>query len=350
MIRYLVREMFMDNFLFEKENIVFMDNIHRIFEKLPEDALFVVDKKLFQISSELKDLLKAERVYLYEASEENKTLLAVERIYDFLLKHHTTETLIGIGGGITGDVAGFAAATFKRGIPFILVPTTLLSMCDSAAGGKCGVNYQGIKNYIGTFRKPDEILICTDFLNTLEKEELKSGLGEIIKYGLLEETGMILGELNSDKKEISDLPLESIIKRGLMIKMKAVEEDFRDTGIRNMLNLGHNVGHAVESVLAGQITHGEAVALGLLTELSLSERKLGLDPLVKSKVIEIMKKYEMKDTLRGISREKLMDALKKDKKNDKHMRFTLLQKTGEPVIKVQVEEEEILQALTIILE
>lgn len=350
MIRYLVREMFMDDYLFKKENIVFMDNIHRIFERLPKDALFVVDKKLFGISSELRELVKAEKVYLYEASEENKTLSAVEKIYDFLLKYHTSETLVGIGGGITGDVAGFAAATFKRGIPFILVPTTLLSMCDSSAGGKCGVNHQGIKNYIGTFRKPDEILICTEFLKTLEEEELKSGLGEIIKYGLLDQSGTILEDLNRDVNEIADLPLESFIRRGLIIKLKTVEEDFRDEGIRNILNLGHNVAHAVESVLPGKITHGEAVALGLLTELSLSERKLGLDPLVKIRVESIIKRFGMKESLSGISIEKLIDAIKKDKKNDVYMRFTLLQKTGEPIIKVQVGEEEILQALTIILE
>lgn len=340
----------MDDIRFKKENISFIDKIHRIFEILPEDALFVVDKKLFGISPQLSGLLKSKNVYLYEATEENKTLSEVEKIYAFLWEHQKTETLIGIGGGITGDVAGFAAATFKRGIPFILVPTTLLSMCDSSAGGKCGVNYQGIKNYIGTFRKPEEILICTNFLDTLKEEELKSGLGEIIKYGLLDETGSILEELSAYNNEITELPLESFIRRGLSIKIKVVEEDFRDTGIRNILNLGHNVGHAVESVLSGGITHGEAVGLGLIAELALSEMKNDLDPFVRKQVIAILKKYEMKEKLSGISREKLMDALKKDKKNDEHMRFTLLQKIGEPVIKVQVAEEEILQALTSILE
>lgn len=339
----------MDDLLYLKENIEFMDKIHRIFEKLPEDALFVVDQKLFSISLELKELLRDKRVYLYEASEERKTLSEVEKIFTFLWAHHTNETLVGIGGGITGDVAGFAAATFKRGIPFVLVPTTLLSMCDSSVGGKCGVNFHGIKNYIGAFKKPDGIMICTDFLKSLEEEELRSGMGEIIKYALLDAdfSSDIFG---LDERSLRELPFETYIRKGLIIKMKVVQEDFRDAGIRNILNLGHNVGHAVESVLPGKITHGEAVGLGLLAELTLSECKTGLEPYVKDQVKKIMQKYGMIDRLKGISEEKLIEALKKDKKNDEHMRFTLLKKIGEPVIKVQVTEDEILQALTSILE
>lgn len=340
--------MFMEEKLFLKEKIEFTDDFHRTFEEIPEDALFVVDKKLFHETEALSTFLQGRRVYLYEASERNKNLSEVEKVYDFLFENHGNGPLAAIGGGITGDVAGYAAATFKRGIPFIMVPTTLLSMCDSSVGGKCGVNFRGIKNYIGVFQKPEKILICMEFLKTLETQELKSGLGEILKYGLIGDPE-ILSELLSTEKGLNQLPMKKFILSGLLIKSEVVQEDYRDQGRRNILNFGHNVGHAIESALEGVLTHGEAVALGLLCEISLSVRKLGLDPETGTQMALIMEKYGM---LRKISvdTDKLMNAMRKDKKNDEYMRFTLLHAIGKPRIKVKVTEEEILDALTVILE
>ena len=339
----------MEEKLFINDKIEFIDSLDRTFEKIPEDALFVVDKKLLAVTKELKTFLKGKKIHLFEASEGNKNLAEVEKIYDFLLENHINQPLAAIGGGITGDLVGYAAATFKRGIPFIMVPTTLLSMCDSSVGGKCGVNFRGIKNYIGTFSKPVKILICLEFLRTLEEQELKSGLGEILKYGLIGDELILKGLLLSGK-DIFHLPMQQYIQSGLLIKSEVVQKDYKDQGLRNILNFGHNVGHAIESVLEGTITHGEAVALGLLAELTLSMMKLDLDPEIRSQVMKIMDKYGLKRKLRGVDSNKLIEAMRKDKKNDEYMRFSLLSEIEKPKIKVKVNEEEILQALTVILE
>jgi 3-dehydroquinate synthase len=339
----------MEEKLFINEKIEFIDSLDRTFEKIPEDALFVVDRKLLMVTKGLETFLSGKNIYLFEASEGNKNLAEVEKIYDFLLENHINQPLAAVGGGITGDLAGYAAATFKRGIPFIMVPTTVLSMCDSSVGGKCGVNFRGIKNYIGTFSKPVKILICLEFLKTLEDQEFKSGLGEILKYGLIGDQ-MILKELLSSDRDISHLPMKQYIQAGLHIKSEIVQKDYKDQGLRNILNFGHNVGHAIESVLEGTVTHGEAVALGLLAELTLSMMKFDLDPEIRSQVMNVMEKYGLKRKLTGVDSNKLMEAMKKDKKNDEYMRFTLLSEIEKPKIKVAVNEEEILQALTVILE
>lgn len=339
----------MEEKLFINDKIEFIDSLDRTFEKIPEDALFVVDKKLLAVTKELETFLSDKTTYLFEASEGNKNLSEVEKIYDFLMEYHIRQPLVAIGGGITGDLAGYAAATFKRGIPYIMIPTTLLSMCDSSVGGKCGVNFRGIKNYIGSFSKPVSIMICLEFLKTLEEHELKSGLGEILKYGLIGDYN-ILKELVSSGKDIFHLPMKRYIKSGLLIKSEIVQKDFKDQGLRNSLNFGHNVGHAIESVLEGTVTHGEAVALGLLAELTLSMMKFDLDPEIRTQVISVMEKYGLKRKLSGIDPNRLVEAMRKDKKNDENMRFTLLSEIEKPKIKVTVNEEEILQALAVILE
>ena len=339
----------MEEKLFFNEKIEFTDGLDRTFEKLPEDALFVVDKKLLTVTKELETFLIGKKTYIFEASEGNKNLAEVEKIYDFLLEYHINQPLVAIGGGITGDLAGYAAATFKRGIPYIMIPTTVLSMCDSSVGGKCGVNFRGIKNYIGSFSKPTQILICLEFLKTLEEQEFKSGLGEILKYGLIGDQ-RILNELLLSEMEISHLPMKRYILSGLLIKSEIVQKDFKDQGLRNILNFGHNVGHAIESVLKGTIAHGEAVALGLLAELTLSMMKFDLDPEIQSQVMRVMKKYGLRIKLSGVDSKKLVEAMRKDKKNDENMRFTLLSEIEKPKIKVLVNEEEVLQALAVILE
>lgn len=339
----------MEEKLLESEKIEFCPHVQGTLEKLPDDALFVVDRTLLQIDARVSEFLRNRTFHVFDASEKNKTLQETERVYEFLFEHQLNQPLVALGGGITGDLTGFAAATFKRGIPFLMVPTTLLSMCDSAVGGKCGVNFRGIKNYIGCFSKPNHILISTEFLHTLSDRELRSGLGEIIKYGLIGEPD-ILHRLLAHHGELRTLPLEDFIRSGLVIKAKLVQEDYRDQGMRNILNFGHNVGHALESMSQGTITHGEAVAMGMLAELEISRIRLGTDASVKETVMSIMDQYGMRKTLGDIAPQELIRVMRKDKKNDEKLRFTLLKRMGEPVIKVQVDEEEILQALTVILE
>lgn len=334
--------------IFRNEQIEFHKTVQSTLEKLPSRALFVVDRNIYEHWPVLRSYLKSKKVHWVDASETGKTLAEIEKIYDFLFLHQRVEPLVAIGGGITGDLAGYAAATFKRGIPLLLVPTTLLSMCDSTVGGKCGVNYKGAKNYIGAFKKPDEILISTEFLTTLPERHQRSGMGEILKYGVIGDEP-ILHQL-MEEEVLGVFQMEKYIRMGLRIKIQVVHEDFYDQGIRNVLNFGHNIAHGLEACCQDTLTHGEAVALGLLVELRLSEDILSLDHSLRLQVKAIMAKYGMRTVLKDLDTEKLLNYIRKDKKNDDHLRFTLLRKAGCPEIKQRVEEEQILSALQEIME
>lgn len=317
-------------------------------ERLPSRALFVVDRNVFDSWSELREYTKDKRVYLLDALESRKTLEEAERLYEFLFQYQTVEPLVAIGGGITGDLAGYASATFKRGIPLILLPTTLLAMCDSTVGGKCGVNYKGVKNYIGTFKKPDEIFICTEFLTSLPVRHLKSGMGEILKYGLIGKEPIL--SLLEKEVSLQNLLVRPYVEMGLKIKIDVVSRDFYDRGQRNVLNFGHNIAHGLEAVYPKDLTHGEAVALGLLAELKLSEELLGLRSDIRTQTRSIMERFGMVTAVDDLPVEKLLDYIKKDKKNDDFLRFTLLREVGCPEIRQSVAEEWIHSAVLEIME
>lgn len=327
----------------QSDRIEFLDTVEETCGKLPDKALFVVDSGVFYKTLSLANHLRGKSVLLLTPSETEKTLRTVEKIYGALFDGPDLRAMVVIGGGIVGDLAAFAAATYKRGIPLTLVPTTLLSMADSAVGGKNGVNYRGVKNYIGTFRKPDHIYICPAFLKTLSRKELRSGLGELLKYGLIGDEE-ILRLLAMAPENIQELPYLALIQRGLVIKSRLVAEDFHDVGVRNILNFGHNIGHALENATQGDLAHGEAVALGLLVELRLSEMLLQLDPSLRKNLTGLMDKFGMPTKIEGISGQALLPGLRKDKKNDDQLRFTLLERQNQPRIKVPVPEEAILQA------
>lgn len=338
----------MEDNLWIEEKIELGETIEEALEKLEDKALFVVDEVLLELTPSLQDFLKKKEYLTLFSSEQAKTLETVNEIYDFLFAHEARE-LIAIGGGIIGDMAGFAAATFKRGIPVTLVPTTLLSMCDSSIGGKTGVNYKGVKNYIGSFKKPERILIATDFLLTLPQKELKSGLGELIKYGLIGD-GSILETLRQEALDLHHLPYGELIEKGLRVKHRIIKEDFLDRGNRNILNFGHNIAHGLEGCFGGTLTHGEAVALGILVELKISEEKLGLDSSVFHLVKGIMENYGMNTRLKIDNPEEVLYFIRKDKKNDDQLRFTLLREIGSAVIKAAIQEEEIKHHMESIME
>ena len=348
MLRYQMKGIIMDYDLFTDEKIEMMETISEALEKLRDKALFVVDQRLLEKEVKVRDFLKDKTYICIPATEENKTLAGLSVLYDFLFDHDARE-LVAIGGGIVGDMTGYAAATFKRGIPLTLVPTTLLSMCDSSVGGKTGVNLRGIKNYVGTFKKPERILIAKDFLLTLEDRELRSGLGEIIKYGLIADPS-ILETLESEDYSLRELPYLELIGKCLRIKGNLVRHDFLDKGQRNVLNFGHSVGHGLEGYLEGHLTHGEAVALGVLTELRISEDRLHLNKEVFRLTQEIMRKYGMVTKVRLGDTEDILYYIRKDKKNDEYLRFTLLKGIGDAEIRVAVTEDEIRHALKSIME
>lgn len=330
------------NFL-DDNCIILVEDLKEAFLRIGEKALFVVDQTVYDLYAPLRSFLEGRSILLLKVSEEMKTLATAEVLYGFLLTHHTgREPLVAIGGGITGDIAGFVAGTFKRGIPFILIPTTIVSQCDSSVGGKTGVNFRGIKNYIGLFHKPAEIILWSGFLKTLNARELRSGYGELLKYGLVGDP-TILEDLM--RMPLDAKTLQSMVMKGLRIKADLVKADYRDEGLRNILNFGHTVGHAIEADSDGEVSHGEAVGIGLVAESILSTKRLGLSGQVVEEIREILKRLGMEDHYRVRDRERFLSAITMDKKNDESVRLTLLEEIGKPKVRIAVSPEEILEAM-----
>ncbi|MEF3255780.1 MAG: 3-dehydroquinate synthase [Deferribacterales bacterium] len=279
-----------------------------------ERAHFIVDKNI----SKLYHDYFINEIFTLNTSEHEKNLTNIEKILSFLKGRGClrSDTLIAVGGGIVGDMAGFAASIYMRGISFIQVPTTLLSMVDSSVGGKTGVNLGDVKNLIGSFYQPKKVLIDTIFLDTLPDEEFFCGFAEVIKYALIFDNSLYYFLIeNKDKilkkdKEI----MEFVIKRCCEIKGTVVEEDETEKGIRRLLNLGHTFGHAIEVDSDHKIKHGQAVAKGIYLETLFGVR-MGIIP---AETLDIIKtifdiyQYELMYIPKDIDR--FMTSLSSDKK------------------------------------
>jgi 3-dehydroquinate synthase len=206
--------------------------------------------------------------YVIEPGEQSKNLKTIEDIYRYLikLKLDRESTLIALGGGVVGDITGFAAATYLRGINFIQVPTTLLAQVDSSVGGKTGVDFEGAKNIIGAFYQPKLVYINVNSLKTLPVKQLKSGLAEVIKHGIIQDSNF-LNYIDNNMENIFNYDedvLKYVIKTNCLIKGKVVEQDEKETGLRAILNFGHTIGHAIESVSNFQLLHGECISIGMV--------------------------------------------------------------------------------------
>jgi 3-dehydroquinate synthase len=255
--------------------------------------------------------------------------------------------IISLGGGAVGDLSGFVAASFMRGIPFIQVPTTILAH-DSAVGGKVAINHPLGKNMIGAFHQPEAVFYDLEFLKTLPVHEIRSGFAEVIKHALIDDANFYKW-LKENVQDLQTIPLEilseSLIK-GIKVKGKIVGQDERETGIRAYLNLGHTLGHAIESEMGyGNFTHGEAVMIGMIYALKLSKHLLGLtfDLEEFTNWIERLG-YESKIP-GNLSYEKLINKMKQDKKSVRDaIRFVLLEQLGQPTVK-EISERVLLEQL-----
>jgi 3-dehydroquinate synthase len=223
----------------------------------------------------IKNELPETEIIEVRSGEEQKTLqtcsLIWEEMTEMMLDRHAA--LIVLGGGVLGDMGGFCAATYKRGIDFILVPTTLLSQVDASVGGKLGVDFNTFKNHIGVFQQPALTLIHSGFLKTLPFTELRSGFAEVIKHCLISD-GKMFDEIAS--RNLLEQPWEKLIKHSVEFKAQITKEDPREKGLRKILNAGHTIGHAVESYLLGsgkKILHGDAIAIGLIAEGYLAAKR-----------------------------------------------------------------------------
>jgi len=284
--------------------------------------------------------------------EQFKTLETLSIIFNALLekKFSRNSTLIALGGGVIGDLSGFAAACYQRGIPFIQIPTTLLSQVDSSVGGKTGVNHALGKNMLGAFYQPQAVVIDVDVLDTLDDRQLAAGVAEVIKYGLIRDANFFLWiEKNIDKIMARDKSaLTYIIEQSCQNKAEIVASDERESGIRAILNLGHTFGHAIETGMGyGEYLHGEAVAIGTCQAAELS---CELGWLSHSDVARIKALFQRADLpIKApdcLSAETFLQLMSVDKKNvDGDIRLILLKKIGEATLPIAVERSKLLRVL-----
>ena len=270
------------------------------------------------------------------AGEKSKTIDTVLRLSGELTERGADRQsgIIALGGGVVGDLAGFLASIYMRGVPFIQVPTTLMAQVDSSIGGKTGVDLPFGKNMLGTFTQPRAIFINTCFLQTLPDEELANGLAEIVKYGIIDDPH-ILDELEKNPTAVKDRDerfLERIVAKCCGIKKAIVEIDEKEKGIRRILNFGHTVGHAIEAESGYAVPHGAAVALGMLVTARISERMGYLHEGDRARIEALSEKLGLPRRIpSGIRAEGIIARLKGDKKKQgETVRFVLLKKTGMP--------------------
>jgi 3-dehydroquinate synthase len=324
-------------------------------EKYPKGKVFLATEETVNKLwiSKFDDFLISNDIQkvVVPAGESNKMIESVAKIWEFLSTKggDRKSLLINIGGGMLTDLAGFAASTFKRGIDFLNIPTTLLSQVDASVGGKTGINFNGLKNEVGTFKEPVAVIINTDFLKTIDQENFISGFAEMIKHGLIYSPEHLaeLKEFDFDNLDY-DLVRE-IICHSVNVKEYFVANDLTENNIRKALNFGHTVGHAFESMAMEQnrpILHGYAVAYGMIAELFLSLKMCNfsekdVEELTKW-MLEIYGKFEISDN----DFDRLIQLMTHDKKNESgRINFTLLTEIGKIEINQNCKKELILEAL-----
>lgn len=280
-----------------------------------------------------------------KAGEAEKNLSTCEIIWQFLIDDHAGKDalLINLGGGVISDIGGFVAATYKRGIKYANVPTSLLAMVDAASGGKTGINYKHFKNIIGLIQQAEMLLIHVPFLKTLPAQQLKNGFAEMLKHAIIngkEQTNEILTIHNFEHF----LSKEAILK-SLSIKENIVAQDPNEKGLRKVLNFGHTIGHGIEytAILNGyEMLHGEAVALGLIAALKLSVLKLNFNESDAETLIKFIRSHYQTPRWLQTHRAAILEAVLQDKKNSQQqIRMVLLQEIGKPVFDVNCSLEEI---------
>jgi 3-dehydroquinate synthase len=284
------------------------------------------------------------------AGEPHKNLDTCQIIWNSLFEAGADRKslLINLGGGVIGDMGGFCASTFKRGMPFLQIPTTLLSQVDASIGGKLGIDFGNVKNSIGMFGNPKTVLIDPNFLQTLPTREIRSGFAELFKHALIHNAKFSIQDLlNAYHQNQSNLA--AIIGDSLLVKKHFVENDPFEKGIRKALNFGHTIGHAVESAALEThepLLHGEAIAIGMICEAYLSYQMTRLPDADLDLIVNTFTKIYPKIDLQHFDYQQLIELMQQDKKNDGNaINFTLLKKIGSASINHVANEEQIIESL-----
>ena len=325
-------------------------------QKLYKNLLIIIDENVAHYyQTKIKSVFNYHSgkviFYILPSGEKTKSEKELKKIYDYLLKNNfgRDTVLITIGGGVTGDIAGYAASTFMRGIQLVHVPTSLLAMIDSSVGGKTGINFNKKKNLIGTFYQPKMVFIDIMFLSTLPSREFSSALGELIKYGFISTKDFFHFLLNNLDKVflMDDNVIGGIIKESVSVKAGVIQQDeFEQKGIRKILNLGHTFAHAIESDLGFRVKHGEALIAGIICSLFLSH-KIGLLESSKQKILlQLPLKVRLPAIIKKINNQNVYDAMQSDKKNkDEKIMFVLISGIGKLLVDVPANKREIFYAL-----
>lgn len=293
-------------------------------------------------------------IYTFCAGEENKNVASINGLYEFLILNHfdRQDILVALGGGVVGDMTGYTAATYLRGIDFIQVPTTLLSQTDSSIGGKTGVDFMQYKNMVGAFYMPRLVYMNLSVLKTLPKEQLISGFGEILKHGLIKDF-VYFNWLKEHYDAIWNLEYESLeemIFRSCDIKREVVERDPKEKGERALLNFGHTIGHAIEKLSDFKLSHGSCVGLGMVAASYLSKSLGNLSDEELSDIENTLANFGLKTRVDGFDAAAVLMASKSDKKMvGNQVKFVLLQTPGEAYLYRELSDEQILSAIQYVL-
>ena len=285
--------------------------------------------------------------YVIEAGEKSKNLDTIKDIYKFLIekKLDRHSALLALGGGVVGDITGFAAATFLRGISFIQVPTSLLAQADSSVGGKVGVDFEGSKNIIGAFYQPKLVYINVNTLATLPKRELRSGLAEVIKHGIIADRSFYeYIEQNLDKiMELDENSLKYVVKTNCKIKGNVVEQDEKENHLRAILNFGHTIGHAVESVSNFELLHGECVSIGMAGAFKMAQYMDMVDEKLTKRISDTLTSAGLPVKINGLNTEKILEQMFYDKKiKNNKLTFILPKGIGE-VFQIKIDDTELIK-------
>lgn len=289
-------------------------------------------------------------VYTFEAGEKNKNLNTVQDVYEFLIKNKfdRKDMLVALGGGVVGDLTGFAAATYLRGIDFIQVPTSLLAQVDSSIGGKTGVDFRAYKNMVGAFHQPRLVYMNTSTLSSLNTRLFNSGFGEILKHGLIKDASYFQW-LKDNIEKIAALDsgyLEEMIYRSCEIKCKVVENDPTEKGERAQLNFGHTLGHAIEKQMNFELYHGECVVLGMIAALNICVERGTITKEEYDDIYNTFKAYNFPMTVDKTTIDEVIAASKNDKKMDGNkVKFILLKKVGKAYIDMTVDDNTMRRSL-----
>ncbi len=341
-------------------DIKFSDSFGELLDALreinaPKKLLIVTDTRVRELyADEVYNLLRGAgydvKIHAFPEGEENKNIDSIMGICKACIDHgmDRKSMIIALGGGVCGDMAGFAAAIYMRGIDFIQIPTTLLSQSDSSVGGKTGIDFAGGKNIIGAFHQPKLVYINVSTLKTLSKEQFVSGMGEVIKHGIIRDAEFFTFlKRNSELvKALNPYTLIRLTKTNCAIKAAVVEKDEKESGLRAILNFGHTIGHAVESAYDFKMTHGACVGLGMVGAAYIAQKRGMITAAELGEIEDILTLYDFDTRVKLSEPEKIYSFMLKDKKRiNGVMKFVLPTRIGDVTQVTDVTKDEIFAAV-----